>query len=72
VLVRDMIRIEAKGTRELFAKTGWTGTLGWWVGWVEDGSRITAFALNMDMASVDMAAKRIEIARALLARLGVY
>ncbi len=71
-LVRDMIRIEAKGPRTLFAKTGWTGKLGWWVGWVEDGSRITSFALNIDMSSVDMAPKRIDLAKELLARIGVY
>jgi beta-lactamase class D len=71
-IVRDIIRIEAKGDRTLFAKTGWTGKLGWWAGWVEQGTRKTAFALNMDMSRVEQAPKRIEIGKAMLAHLGVY
>ena len=71
-MVRDMIRLEAKGSHLLFGKTGWDGRIGWWVGWVEDGSRVTPFALNIDMPSVDMAPKRIALGKALLARLGVY
>ncbi len=71
-MVRDMIRLEAKGSRLLFGKTGWDGRIGWWVGWVEDGSRVTPFALNIDMPSVDMAPKRIALGKELLARLGVY
>lgn len=71
-IARDMIRIEAKGSRVLFAKTGWTGKIGWWVGWVEDGARATAFALNIDMPSVDMAPQRIALGKELMARLDVY
>lgn len=71
-MVRDMIRIEDKGSRVLFAKTGWTGGIGWWVGWVEEGDRVTAFALNIDMATIDMAPKRIAVGKELLARLDVY
>jgi beta-lactamase class D len=52
-IVRDIIRIEAKDDRTLFAKTGWNGQLGWWAGWVEHGARKTAFALNMDMARIE-------------------
>jgi len=71
-IVRDMIRIEARNGRTLFAKTGWSGKLGWWAGWVEQGARKTAFALNMDMTRIEQAPKRIEIGRTLLSRLGVY
>ena len=71
-MVRDLIQIEVKGHRTLFAKTGWDGRLGWWVGWVEDGQRVTAFALNIDMPSTEMAPKRIDLGRALLGRLDVY
>ena len=71
-IVRDIIRIESKSDRTLFAKTGWNGKIGWWVGWIEQGAHKTAFALNMDMSRVEDAPKRIEIGKAMLARLGVY
>jgi beta-lactamase class D len=71
-IVRDIIRIEEKGGRVLFAKTGWSGKIGWWVGWVEQGDRITTFALNVDMATAAEAPKRIDLGKALLARLDVY
>jgi beta-lactamase class D len=71
-IVRDMIRIEEKDGRTLFAKTGWDGKIGWWVGWVEEGSRATPFALNMDMTAVEEAPKRIALGKELLGRLGVY
>lgn len=72
MLVRSIIRIEDKGGRALFAKTGWSGKIGWWVGWVEQGTRKTAFALNMDMTRIEDAPKRMAIGRALLTHLGVY
>ncbi|MFN3745599.1 MAG: class D beta-lactamase [Hyphomicrobiaceae bacterium] len=71
-VVRDIVRIEEKAGRALFAKTGWSGKIGWWAGWVEQGSRITSFALNMDMTRLEDAPKRIAIGKELLARLGVY
>ena len=71
-IVRDIIRIEEKDGRVLFAKTGWSGKIGWWVGWIEHGDRIAAFALNIDMATAELAPRRAEAAKALLARLGLY
>ena len=71
-IVRDIIRIEEKDGGVLFAKTGWSGTIGWWTGWIERGDRITTFALNIDMTAVADAPKRLELGRALLARLDAY
>lgn len=71
-IVRDIIRIEEKNGRVLFAKTGWSGKLGWWAGWVEQGARKTAFALNMDMSRIEEAPKRISFGRELLSHVGVY
>lgn len=71
-ILRDIIRIEEKDGRVLFAKTGWSGKIGWWVGWIEHGDRVTAFALNMDMTTADLAPRRTEAAKALLGRLGLY
>jgi beta-lactamase class D len=71
-IVRDIIRIEEKNGRVLFAKTGWNGELGWWAGWVEQGARKTAFALNMAMSRIEEAPKRISLGKELLANVGVY
>lgn len=71
-IVRDMVRIEEKSGRVLFAKTGWSGKIGWWAGWVEQGARKTAFALNMDMSRIEEAPKRISLGKELLTYVGVY
>ena len=74
-IVRDILRLETAGSRTLYGKTGWrfssTPQLGWWVGWVEDGSKLSTFAINIDMPSPEDAKKRIGIARVLLGKLGV-
>lgn len=73
-IVRDILRIEEKDGAALFAKTGWFTSaepnIGWWVGWVERGGKVYAFALNIDMSSMEDAPKRLEIGRKLLAELG--
>jgi beta-lactamase class D len=71
-IVRDIIRIEEKDGRALFAKTGWDGKIGWWAGWVEQGRRKTAFALNMDMSRIEDAPKRINLGKELLTNIGIY
>lgn len=75
-IVADISLLEAKENKKLHGKTGWTTTphpdIGWFVGWVEMGADIYAFALNIDMASRDDAKKRRLIAEKLLAAFGVY
>lgn len=76
-LVHDIIRIESSGGATLYAKTGWyvqrgQTSIGWWTGWVERGSRVHAFTLNIDMPQMAMAPKRLEIGRAVLKQLGLY
>ncbi len=76
-ILRDIIRLETQGGRVLYGKTGWCASsapnIGWWTGWVEDGSRIKAFSLNIDMpAGAGDVPKRVAIGKALLAKLGVY
>lgn len=74
--VRDILRNESKDGATLYAKTGWfaagTPKLGWWTGWVEEGSRVTTFALHMEMATAEEGPKRIAIGKAILARTGVW
>ncbi len=71
-VLRDIIRFEEHEGRILYAKTGWSGTIGWWTGWIEHGGAVTAFALNMDMTRIEDAPKRITIAKALMKQLGLF
>ena len=75
-IVRDILRLETAGGQTLYGKTGWrfsgTPQLGWWVGWVENGSKLSTFALNIDMPSADDAKKRVVIGRIMLNRLGIF
>lgn len=47
-LVKDVMINEAGADWILRAKTGWTGQIGWWVGWVEWPAGPVFFAMNMD------------------------
>lgn len=47
-LVKDTMINEAGREWILRAKTGWTGTQGWWVGWVEWPTGPVFFALHID------------------------
>lgn len=66
-LVKDVMVNEAGPDWILRAKTGWTGQIGWWVGWVEWPSGPVFFALNMDTPNrLGDLAKRQSIARRVL------
>ncbi|MDX6742354.1 class D beta-lactamase [Actinocorallia sp. A-T 12471] len=73
--VRDILKSEEKEGYALFAKTGWgmstEPNIGWWVGWVERGGELFTFALNIDVVADGDTAKRVPVARELLAALGV-
>lgn len=76
-LTRDIVRLEAAGGATLHGKTGWfvksgQTSIGWWSGWVERGSRVHAFTLNIDMPQMAMAPKRLAVGRAILRELGLY
>jgi beta-lactamase class D len=70
-LVKDVLVNEAGRDWILRAKTGWTGQLGWWVGWVEWPAGPVFFALNIDTPKrqADLA-KRQDISRAILRSIG--
>jgi beta-lactamase class D len=66
-LVKDVMINEADSDWILRAKTGWTGKIGWWVGWVEWPSGPVFFALNIDTPNrLGDLAKRQSITRNLL------
>jgi beta-lactamase class D len=66
-LIKDVMVNEAGRDWMLRAKTGWSGKVGWWVGWVEWPTGPVFFALNIDTPnrSGDLA-KRQDITRNIL------
>ena len=50
----------------LRAKTGWAGSVGWYVGYIEREGGDYFFALNMDMDRMEQAASRKSIARSIM------
>lgn len=66
-LVKDILIVEAGRDWILRAKTGWSGTVGWWVGWVEWPTGPVFFALNIDTPNrFDDLPKREAVARRVL------
>jgi beta-lactamase class D len=66
-LVKDVMINEAGPDWILRAKTGWSGKIGWWVGWVEWPTGPVFFALNIDTPNrTSDIAKRQDITRSIL------
>ncbi|QLI81720.1 class D beta-lactamase [Chitinibacter fontanus] len=73
--VREISELERGKDWVLYGKTGWTGSkppsIGWFVGWVEQGGKIYSFALNMDVPDAKDLPLRLEIAKANLRLYGL-
>jgi len=73
--VAEITRVDSGPGWSLHAKTGWQNApdagVGWWVGWVKRGDRITPFALNIAMAGAGDAPKRVQLGRRSLELLGI-
>lgn len=66
-LIKDVMINEAGRDWILRAKTGWSGKIGWWVGWVEWPTGPVFFALNIDTPNRwDDLSKRQDITRSVL------
>lgn len=74
--VCEIVRLEQKDGYTLYGKTGWANFpnpgVGWWVGWIQKGSDVYAFALNIDIQQAADASKRVELGKASLKALGVF
>ena len=67
LLIKDVMVNEAGRDWILRAKTGWSGKVGWWVGWVEWPTGPVFFALNIDTPNrLGDLSKRQEITRNIL------
>lgn len=70
-LVKDLMIKQATSDWILRAKTGWEGSHGWWVGWVESHEGAVFFALNIDTPRrLKDLPKREQIVRAVLRSIG--
>ena len=73
--VAQITQVDSGPGWSLHAKTGWQNApgpgVGWWVGWVQRGDRITPFALNIAMAGAADAPKREQLGRRSLQALGL-
>ncbi|MGH2413691.1 MAG: penicillin-binding transpeptidase domain-containing protein [Microcystaceae cyanobacterium] len=74
-LVKDIMIVERTPAYTLRGKTGWitsvTPNIGWFVGYLEQNNNTYFFATNINMPTADDAAKRIEITRRSLKKLGL-
>ena len=74
--VREIVLLEQGTNWKLYGKTGWENApdqgIGWWVGWVQKGGRVYAFALNIDIQTASDANKRVELGKASLKTLGIF
>lgn len=73
--VGEITQLESGLGWSLHGKTGWENApnrgIGWWVGWVQRGGDVHAFALNMDIENADDAKKRVTLGRSCLTALGL-
>ncbi|MGI9140378.1 MAG: penicillin-binding transpeptidase domain-containing protein [Gemmatimonadaceae bacterium] len=75
-IVKELLVLETGTGWTLSGKTGWAGLgesdapdIGWLVGYVERGSDVYVYALNIDIRENSDAARRLGIARAILRHL---
>ncbi len=76
VRASKQIMLESSGCNwSLYTKTGYNGSIGWYVGWVETGAhgqeQKYIFAFNMDIANWDELPKRKLVVLAALSELGI-
>ncbi|MDR3467956.1 MAG: class D beta-lactamase [Xanthobacteraceae bacterium] len=81
-LTRDILPVTRVGDAVIRAKTGLIGvddrtkpgeavaSIGWLVGWVENGERLTVFALNLDIRDGRHTAARMTLAQQCLKEIG--
>jgi len=70
-IVKELMLMESGTDWILRAKSGWSGSIGWWVGWVERPTGVIYFALNIDTPNrMNDLPKREQITRAILISLG--
>jgi beta-lactamase class D len=74
-IVHDIMIRDKTEKYTIYAKTGWAARvdpqIGWYVGFVEKGSEVYFFAMNMDIIKDEDASKRTELTDLLLKKLNI-
>ena len=69
--LQNVMLREETSSYQLRAKTGWTGSIGWFVGYVETSDDTWIFALNADVVDVERMALLPEITKEILLAKGI-
>ena len=69
--LEDVMLREATGSYQLRAKTGWTGSIGWFVGYVETSDDTWVFALNADVMDINLMLILPDITKEILKAKGI-
>ena len=69
--LRDVMLREETGSYQLRAKTGWTGSIGWFVGYVETSDDTWVFALNADVMDINLMLILPDITKEILKAKGI-
>ncbi len=69
--LRDVMLREETGSYQLRAKTGWTGSIGWFVGYVETSDDTWVFALNADVEDINLMMLLPDITKEILHTKGI-
>ncbi|MDB2405682.1 class D beta-lactamase [Arcobacteraceae bacterium] len=64
-IVKKIITIDKNNQYELKAKSGWDGTIGWYVGYVKTNGKVYFFALNADIKKEQLSLRKELIYEAL-------
>ncbi len=70
-LVKDIMIVEKTPNYVLRAKTGWAGSIGWYVGYLEQNDNVYFFATNLDIVTENDLAARLKVTRLCLQDLGL-
>ena len=69
--LQNVMLREETSSYQLRAKTGWTGSIGWFVGYVETSDDTWIFALNADVVDIERMALLPEITKEILLAKGI-
>jgi beta-lactamase class D len=69
--LHDVMLTEEMEGYQLRAKTGWTGSIGWFVGYVETSGDTWVFALNADVEDLNLMALLPDITKEILLAKGI-
>lgn len=70
-IVEKILLVDSTENYKQYAKTGWSGEIGWYVGYVIRQNQIWIFAMNINMIGIEDAKHRIEMTESILEKEGI-